>query len=67
MIVLYILVGTGWAWWLEWFTTTNLEGVYGEPWKNRERLFHWFFWPYSLATFLYAMVKESNNRNKGNE
>ena len=67
MILIYLMIGVAWTWWLEWFTTTTLEGKYGQPWEVKERLFHSLLWPYSLGTFVYAAVKEFNKRNKGNE
>ena len=67
MILGYLMIGLLWTWWLEWFTTTTLQGKYGQPWRFNERLFHSILWPYSLGTFLYAAIVEFNKRNKGNE
>jgi len=54
-MLIYFLLGVGWSWWLEYFTTSNLDDVYGQPWVWRERLFHISLWPWSLGTFIYAM------------
>lgn len=61
-MLVYILLGIIWSWWLEEYTTSNLDDVYGQPWVWRERLFHIFLWPWSLGTFIYAIIKEYNKR-----
>ena len=58
----YFIVGTLWSWWLEYYTTKNLEGIMGMPWVWTERLFHISLWPVSLGTFIYAMYKEFKRR-----
>jgi len=55
--VWYILPGVFWAGFLEWFTTTKLEGIFGQPWKMPERLMHSFFWPLSFLKFAIEFLK----------
>lgn len=62
MVLIYLIIGLSWAFWLEYFTTNYLEGDYGEDWKGTERLFHILIWPYSLGAFLYGVIKEINNK-----
>ena len=42
---------------MEWYTTTHLEGRYGQPWNNRERWFHVWLWPYSLGTWVLTIIE----------
>ena len=49
----YIAIGLMWCWWLEWFTTKNLE----LPWIWRERFFHTLFWPFSLCVFMVEFFR----------
>lgn len=53
----YIALGAIWAWWLESYTTKNLEGIYGSAWSTKERIFHIVFWPINLAIFIYNFIK----------
>jgi hypothetical protein len=55
-MILYILVGVLWSWWLEWFTTNNLPGIAGKSWVWRERIFHSLLWPVSLGVFIYNLL-----------
>ena len=57
MIGYYILVGTVWSCWLEYFTTKHLEGEYGASWKWLERAFHITFFPISIGTFIVAIFR----------
>mgnify|MGYP001590842159 FL=1 len=61
-MLVYFILGTIWSWWLEHYTTSNLDDVYGQPWVWKERLFHISLWPWSLVTFIYAMYKEYKRR-----
>jgi hypothetical protein len=54
-IIIYILIGCLWAWWLEYYTTQN--EVLGRYWVMRERIFHSVLWPVSLLTFLYEFFR----------
>jgi len=56
MGVMYFIIGTIWAMWLEYYTTNNLEGDLGKQWAWRERVFHWFLWPVSMGTFILAII-----------
>lgn len=60
----YFFIGAIWGMWLEYYTTKNLDGVYGASWAFLERVFHITLWPVSLIVFIYAFVKEVNRRNK---
>lgn len=57
-ISIYTIIGVLWTWWLEYFTTTKLQGKYSQPWQGSERVFHIVLWPYSLGTFIYGFLKE---------
>ena len=61
-MLVYGLLGIIWSWWLETYTTSNLQGELGRPWVWRERVFHIFLWPWSLGTFVYAIIREHNKR-----
>jgi len=63
MIVMlyYLLIGVVWSWWLEDYTTSNLDGIYGQPWIWKERAFHILVWPWSFGKFLYEIIKQINN------
>jgi len=54
--MIYLLIGVLWTWWLEWYTTNNLEEPYGKKWIWRERIFHTFLWPISLGIFIYNLL-----------
>lgn len=54
----YLLIGVGWSWWLENYTTKNLPGALGNKWQLIERIFHITVWPYSLGTFIFTILKE---------
>lgn len=56
-IIHYITVGCIWSMWLEYFTTKNLEGEYGQAWTWVERVFHIALWPVSLLTFIVSMIR----------
>jgi len=58
----YLLLGTIWTLWLEWFCTNNLEGQLGRPFTNPERLFQILIWPGSLAIFIYNFLKDVFNK-----
>ncbi len=53
----YIIAGCIWTGWLEYFTTKNLEGEYGQPWNWPERIFHIVLLPVSLFTFIKGFFK----------
>ena len=57
IILVYFLIGAVWCLYMEWYTTTHLEGRYGQPWKNRERWFHTWLWPYSLGTWVLTIIE----------
>jgi hypothetical protein len=61
-MLIYFTLGLLWCWWLEYYTTSNLEGELGKPWVWRERIFHWVLWPWSLGTFIYAIIREYKKR-----
>ena len=61
-MIIYLLIGTIWSFWLEYYTTSNIEGRLGQPWIWKERVFHIVVWPYSLGTFVYALYREYRNR-----
>lgn len=56
-IIWYVIPGLLWTGWLEWFTTTRLEGEYSAAWSNRERIFHLLLWPFSLFKFMKEFIK----------
>jgi len=58
ILLLYIILGGLWAYWLEYFTTENLEEPYNKPWNNTERLFHWALWPVTLLVFVHNFFKD---------
>jgi hypothetical protein len=60
----YLFIGAVWSMWLEYYTTRNLEGLYGSSWVLGERIFHIAVWPYSFLVFLFALIKEFISRIK---
>lgn len=56
-IIWYLALGFGWAGFLEWFTTTKLEGEYAKDWKWIERLFHSLLWPLSFYSFAINFLR----------
>jgi|GEM_PF-1772758 hypothetical protein len=52
-ILLYAMIGVVWSFWLERFTTKNLQPPYNNPWTNSERMVHILFWPITLLVFLH--------------
>lgn len=58
----YALAGGLWAWWLEYFTTNNLEGELGRKWSIFEKIFHSVLWVLSLGVFLLGFIREINKR-----
>jgi len=63
-IVYYIMVGCIWAGWLEYFTTKNLEGEFGQPWSWLERLFHTILFPISLGSFIRGMFNTDKDKDE---
>ena len=62
-MLIYLLAGVGWSWWLEMFTTSKLDPqTMGRPWVWKERVFHILLWPWSLGTFIYAIYQEYKKR-----
>jgi hypothetical protein len=62
-MLIYLLIGVVWSWWLEVFTTNNLDPqTTGKSWVWRERVFHIILWPWSIGTFSYAIIKEYKKR-----
>lgn len=61
-VIIYILIGTAWTEWLDWFCTNNLEEKYGEPFSLREKLTHLIFWPITMSIFLIEFIKNLNNK-----
>lgn len=59
-IIRYALIGAIWTGWLEYYTTKNLEGDLGSPWRNWERLFHITLWPFSFGVFIYGLIDGFN-------
>lgn len=60
----YIMVGCIWAGWLEYFTTKNLEGEFGQPWSWLERLFHTILFPISLGSFIRGMFNTDKDKDE---
>jgi len=63
-MLVYFLIGLLWCCFLEYYTTSKLDGPFGEPWLWSERLFHVIAWPFSFATFVYWAIKEFLKNNK---
>ena len=62
VMLVYFFIGTIWSWWLEKYTTSNLDGIYGQPWIWKERVFHICLWPWSLGRFVYELLKQIKNQ-----
>ena len=58
IMLIYFFIGCLWAIWLEGFTTRNLQEPYNRPWVNGERVIQIFFWPATLAVFLYSFFRD---------
>jgi|9_EtaG_2_1085328.scaffolds.fasta_scaffold12084_5 hypothetical protein len=56
-MIIYIILGLIWSLWLEYYTTSYIQGEYGSDWSWFERVFHLTLWPYSLIVFLYNLFK----------
>lgn len=56
-MLIYLMLGLLWCCFLEYYTTSNLEGKLAQPWSWFERIFHTILWPYSLGVFLFHMFK----------
>ncbi len=66
-IIWYFIPGLLWAGFLEWFTTTKLEGEFSRPWFGFERFFHVILWPFSFMRFVVEFFKgmfEDNNEDE---
>jgi len=59
-IWIYLLIGIAWAYWLERFTTGELEEPYNSKWTIAERVFHIALWPINLSIFLYSLYKHND-------
>lgn len=51
-MIIYFLIGIGWLWYLEWFSTNYLEPPYNAPWTNPQRIYTIVFWPVSLGNWI---------------
>ena len=56
-MLIYLMLGLLWCCFLEYYTTSNLEGKLAQSWSWFERIFHTILWPYSLRVFLFHMFK----------
>lgn len=56
--MIYLIIGCIWAFWLEYYTTNEVNGPMGRPWIMRERLFHLLLWPFSLLTFITEIIRQ---------
>lgn len=56
-IIIYLLFGIGWAYWLEQFCMNNLDGFMAKPFTPRERLTQVLLWPVFVAIFIYNFIK----------
>lgn len=56
-LVNYIVAGIIWTGFLEYYTTTKVEGPAGEPWVLLERILHILFWPVGFLIFTYNFIK----------
>lgn len=54
-MVIYLLLGVIWGWWLESFTVRN---KIGPKWTNIERIYQLTTWPYNFFIFVYTWIKE---------
>lgn len=54
----YLFAGAVWCFWLESFTTRELNPPYNMPWTNKERLYHICLWPMTLGVFAWGLCKE---------
>jgi len=54
----YFFIGGLWCYWLESFTTRELEYPYNAGWTNKERLYHICLWPLTLGVFVWGLIKE---------
>ena len=61
-VTIYIIIGTVWTEWLDWFCINNLEEKYGEPFSLREKLTHLIFWPITMSIFIIEFIKNLNNK-----
>jgi len=60
-IATYFILGTFWSWWLEKYTTEELEHPYNQPWSNYERGYHILMFAYTFGVFIYNLLREINN------
>lgn len=58
-LLIYLVLGVIWSAWLEWYTTTYLDGEEGSPWRMSERIVQILLWPYLLGYFLSEIYKNS--------
>lgn len=53
----YFLPGLVYTGLLENYTLRNFDGIIGQPWSWKERLYHIIFWPISLLIFIIALLQ----------
>jgi len=53
-IITYLLIGTIWTAWMEFYTTKHRIGP---PWINKERITQAIVWPFALTIFLIELYK----------
>ena len=56
-MLVYLLLGLAWTGWLEYYTTSYLEGDMGSTWSMKERIFQCLLWPINLLIFLIALFR----------
>ena len=56
-MIIYLLLGLAWTGWLEYYTTTYVEGEMGQSWTMKERFFQCFLWPINLLIFIIALFR----------
>jgi len=53
-IITYLLIGTIWTAWMEYYTTKH---TIGPSWVNKERITQVLVWPLALTIFLIEFYK----------
>jgi hypothetical protein len=53
-IITYLLIGTIWTAWMEYYTTKH---EIGPAWINKERVTQALVWPFALVIFLIELYK----------
>lgn len=57
-MIWYIIIGTAWTAWLEYYTSKyfDLEDE-GKKWSTRERIFQVLLWPLNVIIFVITFLK----------